>query len=129
MNWGCVRWVHPWYFVHFLAMYLQCTSSGHHPSSPVSTWSSRPSAGAGSWSGGGGCAGRADRQGGAGGDCGPKGPDPLEGGVAGGGGGDADGSWGFPGLDGGGEEECLRTPSCLRRPVGYQHAADPKGGG
>src|ERR1700742_1720280 len=32
---GCTGWVHPWYFIHFLAMYLQCTSLVHWPLPPV----------------------------------------------------------------------------------------------
>ena len=35
MNLGCTRWVLAWYFVHFLAIYLQCSSPGHHPLPPV----------------------------------------------------------------------------------------------
>jgi hypothetical protein len=29
------RWLFGEFFVHFLAMYLQCTGSGHHPLPPV----------------------------------------------------------------------------------------------
>ena len=35
MNLGCTGWVLAGYFVHFLAMYLQCSSPGHHPLPPV----------------------------------------------------------------------------------------------
>ena len=35
MNLGCTRWVLTGYFVHFLAIYLQCSSPGHHPLPPV----------------------------------------------------------------------------------------------
>ena len=31
----CTGWEYAWYFVHFLVMYLRCTSSGHQPLSPV----------------------------------------------------------------------------------------------
>jgi hypothetical protein len=30
-------WVFGRFFVHFLAMYLRCTGSGHHPLPPVSS--------------------------------------------------------------------------------------------
>ena len=35
MNLGCTGWVLAGYFVHFLVMYLQCSSPGHHPLPPV----------------------------------------------------------------------------------------------
>ena len=37
MNLGCTGWVLAGYFVHFLAMYLQCSSLGYHPLPPVSS--------------------------------------------------------------------------------------------
>ena len=38
MNLGCTGWVFAGHFVHFLAMYLQCSGPGYHPLSPVSLW-------------------------------------------------------------------------------------------
>ena len=35
MNLGCTGWVLAGYFVHFLVMYLQCSSLGHHLLPPV----------------------------------------------------------------------------------------------
>ena len=35
MCFQCTKWVHCDYFVHFLAMYLQCSSSGHQILPPV----------------------------------------------------------------------------------------------
>ena len=35
MDLWCTRWVHAWYFVHFLAMYLWCTSLVHQSLPPV----------------------------------------------------------------------------------------------
>ena len=34
----CTEWVNAGYIVHFLAMYLRCTSSVHHPLPPVTIY-------------------------------------------------------------------------------------------
>ena len=44
MNLGCTGLVLAGYFVHFLAMYLQCSSPGHHPLSPVQAHPDREAA-------------------------------------------------------------------------------------
>ena len=38
----CTKWVNAGYIVHFLAMYLRCTGSVHHPLPPVFGVSTSP---------------------------------------------------------------------------------------